>query len=84
MNFVEQVCAVLGNEAASEMLDDKVDYHHQMNFEAPYRMQINLNRKPVRPVPLDLAGVESRQRVLDAARRVMATYADVLAALARR
>jgi hypothetical protein len=55
-----------------------------MNFEARYRMQINLNHKPVRPVAFDLAGVEGSWRVLDAARRVMATHADVLAALARR
>lgn len=55
-----------------------------MNFEARYRKQINLNRKPVRPVSLDLAGVGGRRRVLDAVRRVMATHADVLAALARR
>lgn len=55
-----------------------------MNLEARYRIKIDPNRKPVRPVPLDLAGLEGRRRVLDAARRVMATHADVLTALARK
>jgi antitoxin component HigA of HigAB toxin-antitoxin module len=41
-------------------------------------------RKPVRPIPLDLSSEAGRRRVLEAAKRVMATHADVLAALARR
>lgn len=48
------------------------------------RREVALNRKAVRPVPLDLESDEGRRRVLETARKVMHTYAPVLAALARR
>jgi hypothetical protein len=41
-------------------------------------------RIPVRPVPMDLSGEAGRRVVMAAARRVMATHADVLKALAKR
>ena len=62
-------------------------YHARMDIEAiekRYNIRIRQDRRPVRPVPIDLASAEGHRRVLDTARRVMATHADVLAALARR
>ena len=53
-------------------------------LEARYRIKIKSYRKLVRPVPLDLAKAEGCQRVLDAAKRLMETHADVLAALVRK
>jgi hypothetical protein len=41
-------------------------------------------RTPVRPIPLDLTSEAGRRLVLEAAKRVIATHADVLRALARR
>lgn len=41
-------------------------------------------RTPVRPIPLDLASEAGRRLALEAAKRVIATHADVLATLARR
>lgn len=41
-------------------------------------------RTPVRPIPLDLASEAGRRLVLETAKRVIVTHADVLAALARR
>ena len=55
-----------------------------MALEGRYRIKIKPYRKLLRPVPLDLAKAEGCQRVLDAAKRVMGTHADVLAALARK
>jgi len=55
-----------------------------MDLEARYNIKLKPRRAPVRPIPLDLTNEAGRQRVLEVAKRVMATHADVLAALARR
>jgi hypothetical protein len=55
-----------------------------MDLEARYNIKLKPGRKPVRPIPIDLTSEAGRQRVLEIAKRVMATHADVLAALARR
>lgn len=59
-------------------------YHSHMDFQTRYGIKINPVRKPVRPIPLDLTSEAGRRLVLEAAKRVIATHADVLAALARR
>jgi len=53
-------------------------------IENRYGIKINPNRKRVRPIPLDLTSEASRRLVMETAKRVMTTHADVLAALARR
>lgn len=55
-----------------------------MDIEKRYGLKIKPNRKPVRPIPLDLTSEAGRRLVMEAAKRVMATHADVLAALASR
>ncbi len=45
---------------------------------------IRTRTEPVRPVKMDLSGPEGTRVVLAAARRVMATHAKVLKALAKR
>jgi hypothetical protein len=55
-----------------------------MDLEARYNIKLKPGRVPVRPIPLDLTSEAGRQWVLEVAKRVMATHADVLAALARR
>lgn len=59
-------------------------YHENMHIEARYNIKLKPQRKPVRPIPLDLSSEAGRRRFLEAAKRVMETHADVLAALARR
>jgi hypothetical protein len=52
-------------------------------IENRYGIKINPNRKPVRPIPLDLTSEAGRRVVMETARRVMTTHTGVLAALAR-
>lgn len=54
-----------------------------MDLEARYNIKLKPGRKPVRPIPIDLTSEAGQQWVLEIAKRVMATHADVLAALAR-
>jgi len=49
-----------------------------------YNIPSQVPRTPVRPIPLDLAGKAGRRLVLETAKRVITTHADVLVALARR
>jgi len=55
-----------------------------MDLEARYNIKLKPGRVSVRPIPIDLTSEAGRQRVLEIAKRVMATHAEVLAALARR
>ena len=56
----------------------------RMDFQTHYGIKIDPNRKPVRPIPLDLTSEAGQRLVLEAAKRVIAIHADVLAALTRR
>lgn len=49
-----------------------------------YGVEVKDQREKVRPVPMDLSGKEGRRVVMSAAKRVMATHADVIKALAKR
>lgn len=51
-----------------------------MDLEKRYGIKIKSNRSPVRPIPIDLTGEAGRRLVLETAKRVMTTHADVLAA----
>jgi hypothetical protein len=55
-----------------------------MDLGQRYCIKIKPNRKSVRPIPLDLTSEAGRRLVINTVKRVMATHADVLAALARR
>lgn len=49
-----------------------------------YGITIRTRTEPVRPVRMDLSGPEGERIWLEAARRVIATHAKVLKALAKR
>lgn len=49
-----------------------------------YGITLKPNRVKQRPVPMDLSGPEGKRVVLASARRVIATHAKVLKALANR
>ncbi|MBB5499309.1 hypothetical protein HDG37_003529 [Paraburkholderia sp. MM5384-R2] len=53
-------------------------------IEKRYGVRLISPRPPVRPAKIDLNGSEGRRVWMAAARRVMATHAKVLAALAKR
>ena len=49
-----------------------------------YGLVLKQKREPVRPVKMDLSGKEGSRVVMAAAKRVMATHAKVIKALASR
>lgn len=49
-----------------------------------YGVELKQKREKVRPAPMDLSGKDGQRVVMAAARRVMATHADVIKALAKR
>jgi hypothetical protein len=49
-----------------------------------YGITLKPNRIKRRPVPMDFSGAESRRALLAIARRVIATHAKVIKALAKR
>nr|WP_315428150.1 hypothetical protein [uncultured Albidiferax sp.] len=49
-----------------------------------YGLVLKEQREPVRPVPMDQSGKKGSRVVMAAAKRVMATHAEVIKALAKR
>jgi hypothetical protein len=82
-----QPWAAHGADAADPVVLNEVSHsgeEHAMTKRTIHGIEIRVPREPVRPISIDLSGPEGERVVRSAVRRVMATHAKVIKALAKR
>jgi len=66
------------------LFHSRVKKTEEIIMKKQYGVEVKGQREKVCPVPMDLSGKDGRRVVMSAAKRVIATHADVIKALAKR